>query len=132
MPEPAAAKPRVLIVDDDRMVLVSTRMVLEASGFAVSVCNESSRAVDEAKRAAPDVILLDVMMPGTDGWEVLRRLRAEIWTQSTPVVVFTAREHRMGRKLAQDLGAADYVQKPFDSDRLVRLVRSLVAPGSRA
>lgn len=129
---PSPARPRVLVVDDDRMVLESTRMVLETSGFDVTVCNRSDRAVDEARRCAPDLVLLDLMMPGADGWEVLRRLRAEIWTRDTPVVVFTAKEHRMGRKLAQDLGAADYVQKPFDSDRLVRLVRGLVSARSGA
>lgn len=129
---PSPARPRVLVVDDDRMVLESTRMVLETSGFDVTVCNRSERAVDEARRCAPDLVLLDLMMPGADGWEVLRRLRAEIWTRDTPVVVFTAKEHRMGRKLAQDLGAADYVQKPFDSDRLVRLVRGLVSARSGA
>jgi DNA-binding response OmpR family regulator len=114
---------KVLVVDDDRLVLHSTRLLLEASGFAVVTVDRGDAAVESAVREKPDVLLLDVMMPDVDGWETLSRLQAAPETRGIPVVIFTAREHSRGRRLARELGAADYVQKPFDAKALVGLVR---------
>lgn len=123
MADVATPPAKVLVVDDDRLVLHSTRLLLEASGFAVVTVDRGDAAVESAVREKPDVLLLDVMMPDVDGWETLSRLQAAPETRGIPVVIFTAREHSRGRRLARELGAADYVQKPFDAKALVGLVR---------
>jgi DNA-binding response OmpR family regulator len=121
MADPGA--PKVLVVDDDRMVLLSTRLVLESAGFRVAISDRGDRAVEAVREERPDVLLLDLMMPGVDGWETLRRLRADPVGSLLPVIVFTASENTRGRIVARTRGADDYVQKPFDADRLVALVR---------
>lgn len=128
MPDPLA--PKVLVVDDDRMVLLSTRLVLESAGFRVAISDRGDRALEIVREERPDVLLLDLMMPGTDGWETLRRLRADPVGALLPVIVFTASENTRGRITARTRGADDYVQKPFDADRLVALVRRHVAPSA--
>lgn len=115
---------KVLIVDDDRLVLYSTQLVLESEGFCVVTVDRGDAAVEAACEERPDVMLLDVMMPDVDGWETLHRLREHPDTSGIPVVIFTAREHVRGRRLARELGAVDYVQKPFDAAELVRLLRT--------
>ena len=134
MPEPsvpptAAPAAKVLVVDDDRLVLHSTRLLLESAGFAVSTVDRGEAAVEWAIRERPDVLLLDIMMPDVDGWETLSRLRSLPETADIPVIIFTAREHSRGRRLARELGAADYVQKPFDAKALLGLVRRHAARG---
>jgi DNA-binding response OmpR family regulator len=124
-PAPVGADaPVVLLVDDDRMVLFSTKLVLQASGFRVVAVDRGVLAVDAAKRERPDVILLDIMMPEMDGWETLSRIRAETELHEIPVLIFTAREHHRGRRVARELGAVDYVPKPYDAEKLVQLCRT--------
>ena len=114
---------KVLVVDDHRMVLISTRLILESDGFRVVVCERGAEVLETARRELPDVILLDIMMPGVDGWETLSRLRDDAETKDIPVVVFTAREHQRAQRLARELGAVGYVQKPYDGSRLSALLR---------
>lgn len=120
---PAADALSVLVVDDHRMVLLSTRLILSSSGFRVLLCDRGDQVLPSVLREQPDVILLDIMMPGVDGWETLSQLKANPKTADIPVVVFTAREHVRGQRLARELGAAGYVQKPYDADRLCALLR---------
>lgn len=115
--------PCVLIVDDDRMVLFSTKLVLQASCFRVATVDRGALAVDAARAERADVILLDIMMPEMDGWETLSRIRAEADLREVPVLIFTAREHYRGRRVARELGAVDYVSKPYDAEKLVELCR---------
>ena len=122
-PLPADA-PVVLLVDDDRMVLFSTKLVLQSSGFRVVAVDRGALAVEAARKDPPDVMLLDIMMPEMDGWETLSRLRAESGLREIPVLIFTAREHYRGRRVARELGAVDYVPKPYDAEKLVQLCRT--------
>ena len=122
--QPGADAPVVLLVDDDRMVLFSTKLVLQASGFRVVAVDRGVLAVEAAKRERPDVMLLDIMMPEMDGWETLSRIRAESELRDIPVLIFTAREHHRGRRVAKELGAVDYVPKPYDAEKLVQLCRT--------
>ena len=114
---------RVLIIDDDKWIAVSTAMVLEAEGFAVSSALSGPQGIEMAAAEAPDVILLDIMMPGMDGWETLERLKQNPATQSIPVIVFTAREHTRGRARTQELGAVEYFRKPFRPELLIQTIR---------
>jgi len=113
----------VLIIDDDQWIAMSTTMVLEAEGFTVRSALSGPDGIEMARAVRPGVILLDIMMPGMDGWETLERLKADELCAPVPVIVFTAREHREGRSKAQELGAVEYFRKPFRPDALVQTIR---------
>ena len=112
----------VLIIEDEKLIIVSTQMVLEAAGFRVESATNGEDGIAKAKAAAPDMILLDIMMPGIDGWETLTRLKRDQATANIPVVIFTAREHSRGHQKSSEMGAADYFRKPFEPDELIELV----------
>ncbi|MFN6145988.1 MAG: PleD family two-component system response regulator [Planctomycetota bacterium] len=112
----------VLIIEDEKLIVVSTQMVLEAAGFRVESANNGEDGLNKARDVTPDLILLDIMMPGIDGWETLTRLKRDPATSRIPVIVFTAREHSRGHQRSAELGAVDYFRKPFEPDELIELV----------
>jgi len=112
----------VLIIEDEKLIIVSTQMVLEAAGFRVESAINGEDGISKAKSLSPDLILLDIMMPGIDGWETLSRLKEDPELKEIPVIIFTAREHSRGRQLAREMGAVDYFQKPFEPDELIEIV----------
>jgi two-component system alkaline phosphatase synthesis response regulator PhoP len=120
----------VLIIEDEKLIIVSTQMVLEAAGFRVESATNGEDGIARAKSQAPDLILLDIMMPGIDGWETLTRLKRDAATANIPVVIFTAREHSRGHQKSAEMGAVDYFRKPFEPDELIELVEKHV--GQRA
>jgi DNA-binding response OmpR family regulator len=120
----------VLIIEDEKLIIVSTQMVLEAAGFRVESATNGEDGIVRAKAHAPDLILLDIMMPGIDGWETLTRLKRDTATANIPVVIFTAREHARGHQKSSDMGGVDYFRKPFEPDELIELVEKHV--GQRA
>ena len=101
----------VLIIDDDKWIAMSTSMVLEAEGFVVHSALGGAQGLEMAKQLRPSIILLDIMMPGIDGWETLERLKEEDSTSELPVIVFTAREHSQGRNKSREMGAVEYFRK---------------------
>lgn len=112
----------VLIIEDEKLIIVSTQMVLEAAGFRVESATNGEDGIAKAKAHTPDLVLLDIMMPGIDGWETLTRLKRDAATATIPVVIFTAREHSRGHQKSAEMGAADYFRKPFEPDELIELV----------
>ena len=112
----------VLIIEDEKLIIVSTQMVLEAAGFRVESATNGEDGITQARALTPDLILLDVMMPGIDGWETLTRLKHDSGTSGVPVVNFTARDHSRGHQKSAEMGAADYFRKPFEPDELIELV----------
>jgi two-component system phosphate regulon response regulator PhoB len=112
----------VLIIEDEKLIVVSTQMVLEAVGFRVESATDGEEGIRLARQLQPDLILLDIMMPGIDGWETLTRLKRDPETCSIPVVIFTAREHSRGHQKSAEMGAAGYFRKPFEPDELIELV----------
>ena len=116
----------VLIIEDEKLIIVSTQMVLEAAGFRVESATNGEDGIAKARSEAPDLILLDIMMPGIDGWETLTRLKRDQATATIPVVIFTAREHTRGHQKSTEMGAADYFRKPFEPDELIDLVEKHV------
>ncbi|MFK7738941.1 MAG: two-component system response regulator [Planctomycetota bacterium] len=116
----------VLIIEDEKLIIVSTQMVLEAAGFRVESAINGEDGISKAKSLTPDLILLDIMMPGIDGWETLTRLKRDEATSGVPVVIFTAREHSRGHQKSAEMGAADYFRKPFEPDELIELVEKHV------
>ncbi|MBM4059671.1 MAG: response regulator [Planctomycetes bacterium] len=120
----------VLIIEDEKLIIVSTQMVLEAAGFRVDSATNGEDGIAKARSRSPDLILLDIMMPGIDGWETLTRLKRDPATAGIPVVIFTAREHARGHQKSSEMGAVDYFRKPFEPDELIELVAKHV--GQRA
>ncbi len=112
----------VLIVEDEKLIIVSTQMVLEAAGFRVESAINGEEGIRKAREMKPDLVLLDIMMPGIDGWETLTRLKRDADTAAIPVIIFTAREHARGHQKSAEMGAADYFRKPFEPDELIELV----------
>jgi len=113
----------VLIIDDDKWIALSTSMVLEAEGFEVHSALSGPEGIEKVRRLKPGLVLLDIMMPGMDGWETLERLKADPQCASVPVIVFTAREQREGRTRSKELGAVEYVRKPFRPEALAQTIR---------
>ena len=117
----------MLIVDDDAGVRRMLARTLEAEGYGVSVAADGGSALVEIERAAPDLVLLDVTMPGLDGLGVTRRLRGK--GDALPVLLLTARDAVADRVAGLDSGADDYLVKPFATDELLARVRALLRRG---
>jgi PAS domain S-box-containing protein len=113
---------RVLVVDDDAAIRLISREVLEAHGFLVREAEDGKAALAEARRFRPDLVLVDVMMPEIDGFELAQRLRAERETAAVPIIFVSARGQTADKVRAFKLGAEDYLVKPFDSAELVARV----------
>ena len=116
----------VLIIEDEKLIIVSTQMVLEAAGFRVESAMSGEEGIAKARELIPALILLDIMMPGIDGWETLTRLKRDPETAGISVIIFTAREHSRGHQKSAEMGAADYFRKPFEPDELIELVEKHV------
>jgi len=119
----AVAAGTVLVVDDEPMVREVVARYLELDGFAVQQAADGAQAVGWLAGNRPDLVVLDIMLPGTDGLSILRRLRA---TADVPVILLTARAEEVDRVLGLELGADDYVVKPFSARELVARVRSVL------
>lgn len=122
-------RPLVLIADDDPLLRDILEYKLQQAGYGVVLAEDGRAALDLAGRDTPDVIVLDGMMPILDGFEVLRRLKADAGLKSIAVIMLTALKRQDDIVQALKLGAADYVPKPFDPDELLaRLARIAPAP----
>ena len=118
-----APSPRVLVVDDDAVIVRLLEVNFRLSGFEVETATRGEEALRKATELRPDVIVMDVMMPGLDGWAVTERLREEPGTAETPIVLLSARVRDDDRSRGYALGVVDYVNKPFDPTDLVEVVR---------
>ena len=118
---------RVLIVDDEAPIRLLCRVNLEAENMEVFEAGDGPTGLEAARRDSPDVILLDVMMPGLDGWRVAEELLEDPATSSIPIVFLTARAELRDRARGLDLGGLDYVTKPFNPVDLAPLIRDLIA-----
>jgi len=116
--------PSILVVDDDRPLAASIRRALAYEGYSVTLAEDGPAALRSARDSAPDLVILDVMMPGMDGIDVCRRLRAG--SEGLPIMMLTARDSVGDRVTGLDSGADDYLIKPFAYDELVARVRALL------
>src|SRR6478735_2964020 len=117
---------RVLVVDDEAPIRLLCRVNLEAEKMEVLEAGDGPTGLEMARKEHPDVILLDVMMPGLDGWRVAEELLEDPATSSIPIVFLTARAELRDRARGLDLGGLDYVTKPFNPVALATLVRDLL------
>lgn len=121
----ALSRPRVLIVEDDPDLLVVLRVNLTAAGIDAILAGDGSTAVDRIRREKPDAVILDVMLPGIDGWQVLEELHST--GEHPPVIVCSGKKNPQDVDRAESLGAIAYVTKPFDIDRLMDAVAEALA-----
>jgi DNA-binding response OmpR family regulator len=123
---------RILVVDDDARLAASIRRALAYEGYSVDVAANGSDALVEARDRPPDLVVLDVMLPGIDGIEVCRRLRAG---SDVPILMLTARDDDIDKIIGLEVGADDYLTKPFNPRELVARVKSILrrtGPSRRA
>ncbi|WP_439508059.1 response regulator transcription factor [Yoonia sp.] len=114
---------RIALVDDDRNILTSVAMTLEAEGFEVETYNDGQAAWDAFNKRMPDMAVLDIKMPRMDGMDLLQRLRQR---SSMPVIFLTSKDDEIDEVLGLRMGADDYVKKPFSQRLLVERIRSLL------
>jgi phosphate regulon transcriptional regulator PhoB len=120
---------RILVVEDEPDVAELLRYHLTREGYEVVVASTGMEAVKRARDLHPDLVLLDIMVPQVNGWEICRRLKAEPETQAIPVIMVTGRVEEGDKVLGFELGADDYVTKPFSPRELVARVRAVVRRG---
>ena len=116
----------MLVVDDEAPIRLLCRVNLEAEGMTVLEASDGDSGLATARAESPDVVLLDVMMPGRNGWEVAEELLADEGTSGIPIIFLTARAEVKDRAKGIDLGGVDYVTKPFNPVELAPLVLDLV------
>jgi DNA-binding response OmpR family regulator len=120
---------RVLVVDDEPNIVMSLRFLMEREGFEVEVAPTGEAALKALDRGPADLVLLDVMMPELDGFEVCQRIRSNpAWT-NTRVIMLTAKGREVERDKGLALGADEYVTKPFSTRELVARVKQMLGPG---
>ncbi len=121
-----AVKRTILVVEDEQDIRELVRFHLEQEGYAVREADSGERALAQVAAERPALIVLDLMLPGTDGLEVCRRLRASEATVNLPIIMLTARAEELDRVLGLEMGADDYVTKPFSPRELVARVRAVL------
>jgi DNA-binding response OmpR family regulator len=121
------ASQRVLIVDDEPNIVKLARLYLERDGFQVISVGDGEQALEIIQKQAPDLVVLDIMLPSMDGFEICRRLRAQ--DDVTPIIMVTARDDDIDKILGLELGADDYLTKPFNPRELVARVRAVLRRG---
>jgi DNA-binding response OmpR family regulator len=123
--------PRILVIDDEAPIRLLCRVNLEAAGMEVREAEDGVVGLAAAQEDRPDAILLDVMMPGMDGWQVLEGLLEDERTREIPIVFLTARAELRDQARGLELGGVDYVTKPFNPVDLAPLVEDLLERASR-
>ena len=116
-------KTKILLVDDDPNIRQLVRLYLEKEGFDVTEADRGDTALKEFKAAPPNLMLLDVMLPGMDGWQVCREVRK---VSNIPIIMLTAKDETFDKVLGLELGADDYVVKPFDAKELVARIKAVI------
>ena len=116
------SKPNIMVVDDEKNICELIRLYLEKEGFAVTIANNGSDAIAMIRQNRPDLVLLDIMMPVIDGWEVCRQVRE---FSQVPIIMLTAKGETFDKVMGLDLGADDYIVKPFDTKEVVARVKAM-------
>lgn len=118
---------KILIVDDDENICELLRLYLEKDGFETVVANDGEQAADYAAKYTPDLILLDIMLPKLDGWQVCREIRK---SSDVPIIMLTAKGETFDKILGLELGADDYISKPFDTKEVIARIKAVLRRSS--
>lgn len=116
---------RVLLIEDEPNIIEAIRFILSRDGWRVDVHSDGRTALEAVASRAPDLIILDVMLPNRSGYDILNDLRAQDGTRETPVLMLTARGQKKDRELAERLGASRFMTKPFSNVEILDTVREL-------
>ena len=114
---------KILICDDDRNICELLRLYLEKEGYTLSIANDGEEALAKFNADTPDLILLDIMMPKLDGWQVCREIRKK---SNCPIIMITAKGETFDKVLGLELGSDDYVVKPFDPKEIVARIKAIM------
>ncbi len=120
-----AKKGRVLVIDDEKLIVKTTCILLRHLGYETLEAYGGESGFTMAKEGKPTLILLDLVMPGMDGWEVLRKLRADPEMANVPVVIFTAKEYANAEVVGNLQGAIGHIGKPFEPEDLEEVLRKI-------
>ena len=118
--------PSILVAEDERNLVEALSFLMQRAGYDVHVARDGPATVEMARRLRPDLVLLDVMLPGLDGFAVVEALNSEPGPRRPLIVMLTAKGHEKDRKKAEQLGVDDYVTKPFSNRDVVERVRNLL------
>lgn len=118
---------RVLLAEDEPNIVESLTFLMERAGFDISAESDGRVALEEALSNTPDILILDVMLPELDGYEILRQLRADPRTEALPILMLTAKGQREDRETALECGADLFITKPFSNSEIVAAVKQLAA-----
>ena len=118
---------RVLLAEDEPNIVESLTFLLERAGFNIAAETDGRKALDTVLADAPDILILDVMLPSLDGYEILRQLRSDHRTEKLPILMLTAKGQREDRETALECGADLFITKPFSNSEIVAAVKQLAA-----
>ena len=118
---------RVLLIEDEPNIIEAISYILSKDGWTVHTHSDGETAMDKVMQGIPDLIILDVMLPGRSGYDILRDLRAQPDTEGVPVMMLTARWQAKDREMATSLGATEFMTKPFSNAEVLASVRALAA-----
>ncbi|MFO7649120.1 MULTISPECIES: response regulator transcription factor [Halomonas] len=118
---------KVLVVDDEANIVLSLEFLMQQAGFEVVTAEDGETALERVAEGAPDLVLLDISLPGISGFDVLERLRADPDHARLPIIMLTAHGREVEREKGMALGADDYITKPFSTQALVDKVKTLLA-----
>ena len=116
----------VLVAEDERNLVEALSFLMRRAGYEVSVTHDGPSTVEAARRTRPDLVLLDIMLPGFDGFEVVSAIRQEAGDHQPRIIMLTAKGHEKDRRKAEELGVDDYVTKPFSNRDVVERVGALL------
>jgi DNA-binding response OmpR family regulator len=117
---------RVLVIDDDQQIREIISFALSHNGYVVTVADNGQRLAELLEQDTPDLIILDVMMPGLDGYQLFEQLRRSASTRTTPIIIMTAHDEDIYERISKDLGASEHITKPFHPLYLVERVQELL------
>jgi DNA-binding response OmpR family regulator len=122
-------KPKILVVDDEPEAVELLEFNLKQAGYAVTTAGDGAEALKRARTQSPDMIVLDVMLPEMDGFEICKSLRLDSTTSKIPIIMLTAKAAEIDRVLGLELGADDYLTKPFSPRELLLRIKKILARG---
>ena len=117
---------KIMVVDDEPYIARVIKFKLEQEGYTVISANDGITGLSKIKEEKPDLVLLDVMMPGMSGYEVCQKIKGDAELAGIPVVILTAKGQERDREQGFSMGASDYITKPFSPNRLLELVKSII------
>ncbi|TFG68832.1 MAG: response regulator transcription factor [Anaerolineales bacterium] len=122
----SASQVNILIVDDDQAIIRILRTYLEQAGYHVLTANDGAQAIHMLRNQKPDLLLLDLMLPDKDGWDITRLIRGDKQLSATPIIMLTARVEDTDKIVGLELGADDYITKPFNAREVVARIKALL------